>query len=246
MKTSNKLILGFLTLILIAITVFVAVAKYYQYADTVTGNGKNTSNVRQVSDFNSIEVSGKISVNLTQGAARKVEVKGDENLIALIRTEVSGNRLRIYTKDKINRQAKIEVDVTIPNIESLHMYGGANIRSTNELKGEELDLKTSSGSQATLALQYKDLKLDSNAGSVLQLSGQVEEANVDASAGSIINAFNLSTRKCSVWANAGSMTEVKVLDEISADISSGSTLTYDGEPAVRDVNASSGGMIRKK
>ncbi|QHT68747.1 DUF2807 domain-containing protein [Rhodocytophaga rosea] len=246
MKTSNKLILGFLTLILIAITVFVAVAKYYQYADTVTGNGKNTSNVRQVTDFNSIEVSGKISVNLTQGAPTKVEVKGDENLIVLIRTEVSGNQLRIYTKDKINRQTKIEVDVTVPNIESLHLSGGANIQSTNELKGEELALKTSSGSQATLALQYKNLTSDSNAGSILKLSGQVEEASFEASAGSIINAFDLNARKCSVQANAGSMTEVKVLDQISADISSGSSLTYDGEPAVRDVNASSGGMIRKK
>jgi hypothetical protein len=246
MKTSNKLILGFVILILVSITVFVAVAKYYQYADTLTGNGKNTSNLRQVSDFNSIEVSGKISVNLTQGAARKVEVKGDENLVALIRTEVSGNQLRIYTKDKINRQAKIEVDITIPNIESLQLSGGANIRSTNELKGEDLALQTSSGSQATLSVQYKKLKSDSNAGAILQLSGQVEEASFEASAGAIINAFDLSARKCSVQANAGSVTEVKVLDEISADISSGSTLTYDGEPAVRDVNASSGGMIRKK
>jgi hypothetical protein len=246
MKTSNKLILGFLTLILIAITIFVAVAKYYQYADTVTGNGKNTSNVRQVTEFNSIEVSGKISVNLTQGAARKVEVKGDEKLIALIRTEVSGNMLRIYTKDKISRQAKIEIDITVPNIESLHLSGGAEIRSTNELKGEELALKTSSGSQAFLALQYKNLKSDSNAGAILQLSGQVEEASFEASAGSIVNAFDLSARKCSIQANAGSITEVKALDEISADISSGSTLTYDGEPAVRDVNASSGGVIRKK
>jgi hypothetical protein len=246
MKTSIKLLLGFLIVILVSITAFIAVAKYYQSANTVTGNGKNVSDARQVTDFNGLVVSGKISVNLTQGAETKVEVKGDENLVALVGTELEGNRLHIYTKEKISREAKLEVDVTIPAIESLHLYGGANIRSTNELKGEDLEMKTSSGSQATLALQYKNLKLESNAGSVLQLNGQVEEASFETSTGSVINAFGLSTRKFSIGANAGSVTEVKVLEEISADVSSGSTLTYDGEPAVRNVNSSSGGMIKKK
>lgn len=246
MKTTNKLLLGLLILLLVSITVFVAVAKYYQYADTVTGNGRSVTDSRKVSDFNGIKVSGVIKVNLTQGPETKVEVKADQNIAPTVQTEVREGILHVNIKEKINRKEAIEINIMAPVIQSVDISDGVSINSSNALKGDNLTIESSSGSQGTLALQYKKMDCTASAGSVLQFNGNVETVHVSASSGSIIHAGELSARKCTIEANAGSLTEMKVLDEVSADINSGSTFTYSGEPAVRNINTSSGGMIKKK
>lgn len=246
MKTSIKLLLGLLIIILVSITVFVAVAKYYQVADAVSGNGRSVSEARQVSDFSGLQVSGRIKVTLTQGPERKVEVKADQNIVTAVQTKVEEDILHILLKNKIDRKENIEVTITMPVIKSLNLSDGASIKTTTELKGEDLTIESSSGSQAAITVQYKNMFCTAFGGSVLQFNGKVETAHVSASAGSIINAGELSANKCSVEALAGSTAEMKVLDEISADIKSGSSFTYSGEPAIRDINSSSGGMIKKK
>jgi hypothetical protein len=45
------------------------------------GSGTEASNVRKVPSFNAVEVSGQADAVVTVGQARKVTVRGDDNLL---------------------------------------------------------------------------------------------------------------------------------------------------------------------
>jgi Putative auto-transporter adhesin, head GIN domain len=65
------------------------------------GSGTEASNVRKVPSFNAVEVSGQADAVVTVGEARKVTVRGDDNLLEHVETEVSGDGLEISQDEDI-------------------------------------------------------------------------------------------------------------------------------------------------
>lgn len=247
MKTSNKLLIGLLVLFLIIITVFAGVARYHYSAERISGDGNRVSQSREVAAFSGIRISGKIKVYITQGPEKKLEIRADQNLLPLIHTGVDNEILTIdITDHKIDRNALLEVYLSTGAVRSLDISGEASVETVNGLKGEELQINGSSGSTGNISLQYKNLICDFSSGASVKLSGNVESAAFVSSAGARIEGSNLTARKCSVDSNAGSYADVKVVDELTADVSSGSMFQYSGDPSVRNINASSGGTIQKR
>lgn len=247
MKTSNKLLVGLLILFLIMITVFAGIARYHYSAERITGDGNRVSQPREIGKFTGVRISGKIKVYITQGPERKLEIKADQNLLPLINTSVDNKILTIdLTDHQIDRNALLEAHLTTDTVHSLDISGEASVETVNELKGEELRITGSSGSSGNISLQYNNLICDFSSGASVKLSGNVERAIFESSAGARIEGNNLTARKCSVNGNAGSFADVKVLDELTADVSSGSVFQYSGDPSVRNINASSGGSIQKR
>ena len=63
----------------------------------VKGSGKRQTETRQVALFTSIETEGAFNVDVVCGKGLRVEVEADDNILPLITTEVSGNKLILTT-----------------------------------------------------------------------------------------------------------------------------------------------------
>jgi hypothetical protein len=246
MKTSNKLLVGLLILMLLTITVFAGVARYHYNTDRVSGDGNSVSQAREVSKFSGVRVKGKIKLYLTQGTGTRLEIKADQNLMPLISTKVEDGILTIDADHTIDRNAVLEARLTTDAISSLEMSEEAVVETTNELKGEELRLAGSSGSSGSIALQYTNLSGDFSSGANIKLSGNVEKATLETSAGARMEGGNLTAKKCAVNGSAGSFATIQVTEELTADVNSGSVLQYSGNPSVKSINATSGGAIQRK
>jgi hypothetical protein len=246
MKTSSKLLTGFLVLILVTVTVFLIAAKFYVNSEVVTGQGPAVSVNRNVDRFNKIKADGRIKVYLTQGPQQKLELKGAQNLIPEVQTQVENGELIINFKNRISRNDKIEAYITAETITGLDFSAGASVETPQPFKGNELSIETSSGSQADLLLQYKNIACQSSSGSMLKLEGSADFAEFKLSSGAAVQAGGLTTNKCMVDASSGSNADIKVLQELSARVNSGSNFTYSGEPSIKDLNSSAGGTIEKK
>lgn len=245
MKTSNKLLLGFLILILLSITAFLIVVKLYD-TPAIEGNGIERTSTISPGTFDRVDVKGKFDVYLTQGAPNKVVIKGDENLIPLVESIVEKNALQISLKKRIRRNNRIKVFVTVKSIKGLTISKGTYVETPSGLNGDKLEIESSSGSYGKISLNYKYLNVAISSGAELTISGDANTASLEYSSGGSMKAGGLKTKKCNVEGSSGGHGEISVSEELDVAVSSGAHLTYEGSPRVTNFDASSGGSINKK
>ena len=70
----------------------------------VKGSGKVERENRTIGSFNELHVSGMFDVYMREGNTPSVEVVADDNLLPIIRTELKGSRLKVYTDENIRDQ----------------------------------------------------------------------------------------------------------------------------------------------
>jgi hypothetical protein len=106
------------------------------------GSGTEASNVRKVPSFNAVEVSGQADAVVTVGEARKVTVRGDDNLLEHVETEVSGDGLEISQDEDIDPKAGITVDIRTPALNTVTVSGVGDLTARG-IDGEAFRVEVS-------------------------------------------------------------------------------------------------------
>ena len=206
--------------------------------------------IRNTKSFNSIQVSTGIDLYLKMGSSEEVKIISDEDIIDKVITEVKDGTLKIYVKKSnifnwgLNKTRKAYV--TVKELEKISASSGSDVRTENTLKGDNLEIRLSSGSDVEMDVIYKNLSIDASSGSDAKLQGKVKTLEAEASSGSDINAQNLESQVCKVRASSGSDISVNVSEEIRANASSGADIKYYGNPDIKDIDESSGGDVKRK
>lgn len=192
----------------------------------VQGSGNAKQETRNVSSFSKIEVGNAINAEVTVGSAYNVSVEADDNLLSHVKTEVNGDTLKIYTEDSISTKTNINVKISMPELKKIDASGASKVNITG-VTADSLELKASGASKVTVAGEAKNLK-------------------ADASGASTINAENLKATKADVDSNGASKIIVSALDELNAEASGASSVTYTGDPKSIKQDASGASSINKK
>lgn len=193
----------------------------------VKGSGTSKTEQRNVSDFTEIEANG--AVNLEIDAAQSnfsVTVEADDNLLQFIKTEVSGDKLKVYSEGKISPTVRLNVKISMPALESLDINGASSAKVAN-VKADSLDLKA-------------------NGASEIIISGEAKELKADANGASKINADNLRAEDAEVEANGASSATVLAIDDLKLEASGASKISYLGDPKNVKQNSSGASSISKK
>lgn len=246
MKTSNKLLLGFLIVILIGITTVISIARLRVDSNTIKANGKAKTHIEFIKNFDKINIKGKFKVHLMQGDSTQLEIRTSENLIPLVVSTVEKGELEIYLKNRISDKDRIELFLTAAVINSLEVSEGAQLNSEGLINGDSLNLKGIAGSEVTLSLNYKSLDAESHAGSSLNLSGKSIKAKIISTSGALIKASNLIIEECHAEANSGAVAEINVAKNLEVKANSGGLVSYSGNPNIKNIESNSGGSIQKK
>lgn len=218
------------------------------FGKTITGSGTVTSEKRQVnSDFKSIEVSNAIELIVEQSDITEVTVEADDNLQKGITTKVENGVLIIESKyhNFINVKSR-KVIVKMPKIETLEASSAASIRSVNTLKGENINLNSSSASTINVVVEADYVNCDSSSGSSITVNGLALKLKASSSSGSSINTYALSANEIIADASSGSKIEVHPVVSLNAEASSGANIDYNSNPKSITKNESSGGSISKE
>lgn len=200
--------------------------------------------------FNGIDVSSGIDLYIRMGETEQVKIVADDDFIDKIITEVEDGVLKIYVKQNNwfnwSGNEKRKAYVTIKELKKVHASAGSDVKSENTLKGDDLEVSASSGSDLTLELLFKTLKVDTSSGSDANLSGKVKYLTASSSSGSDLDARNLESVICKVSVSSGSDATVNVSEELEASASSGGDIDYYGNPSVKNIDESSGGDVSHK
>lgn len=192
----------------------------------VQGSGTSKTEIRNETDFTKIDASGAVNVEVTVGNAFRVEVQADDNLLANIKTETSGDTLKIYSEDRISPKTQVLIRVSMPEIENFEVSGASSGNLTN--------------------VRANDLELKASGASTIKINGTANDLNADASGASTIDAEGLRTENAKVEASGASKAFVTATDDLNIDASGASKITYIGEPKNLKQNSSGASSIAKK
>lgn len=192
----------------------------------IQGSGTAKTETRNVSDFDKVEASGAINVEITIEKDFSVSVEADDNLLANIKTEVSGDTLKIFSEDRISAKTRINVRISMPAIERLEISGASNGTVAN-VKSGALELKASGASK-------------------IRIDGEAKTLEADASGASSIDAESLRVEDANIEASGASKAIVSATNNLEVDASGASKITYVGEPKNLKQNSSGASSIAKK
>ena len=213
----------------------------------VKPNGKVTTTIRFTgADFNAIKASSGLQVILQQSNTTLVKVTADENIQEIIKTTIEDGVLRLYVDGAIKGKCTRKVYVNVVHLDNIQATSGSLVQTENTLKVDALVVKSTSGSDVNLKLSGNAVTCKSTSGSSLNLSGNTKTLNALATSGSSINTANLSAQKCEVKATSGATLLTYCNKNISAKVTSGASVVYEGKPTNVSISKSSGGSVSRK
>ncbi len=208
--------------------------------------------VRKVSSFSAIEVSGAIDLYLSQGNEDAVAVSASSDEIKQrIKTEVKGGTLQIYFDGrglnwKIWGNHKMKAYVTFKTLTRLEASGACNIRATETIKQEGLKIELSGASDFTGEVSVKKLRIDASGASNVKISGVADEATFITSGACNLKAYELKSISCKIDASGASNIRITVEKELNAQASGGSTVFFKGNGLIRDISTSGGASVKRR
>jgi hypothetical protein len=208
--------------------------------------------VRKVNGFTQIDVSGAIDLYLSQGETDAVAVSSSSTeMTGRIRTEMRGNTLRIYFDSKgINWKTwgnhKMKAYVTFSKLDRIEASGACNVRLTNPLKGNSVEVEMSGASDFKGELKTEAARFKASGASRITVSGNTKKLFVEANGASDVRAYDFQAETGRVEASGASVIRMSIQKELDAVASGGSAIYYKGEGMIRDINTSGGATVKRR
>jgi hypothetical protein len=130
-------------------------------SNTVDGDGIAAREQRTIGTVNGLDVNGSFVVDVRVGPATSLVVEADSNLLPLIRTDVRGDTLNIYTDRSYRSRNPVHVIYTVPRMTDLRQNGSGRV-AVQDLGGAPLTLRRNGSGAVTLSGQVASLDVESN------------------------------------------------------------------------------------
>ena len=214
----------------------------------VVGSGKVVTEDRQVSNFNQVAVSGIGDLVITQGQDETLKIEAEDNLIPLIKTEISNGKLTISFEDRgrpvsIHNTKPIKYFLGVKDLQGITVSGSGNV-SADALSTGDLKLTLSGSGNFNLAsLQAKKLAVVMSGSGDFDLAGKADSQDVNISGSGTYRAGDLETSNTVLSISGSGKTQVWATENLDLRVSGSGDVEYYGQPKMTQ-NISGSGKIR--
>lgn len=163
----------------------------------VTGSGQMQEQQRSVGAFSRLRLDGAITVEASPGAAPRVSVRADDNLLSLITTEVQGDTLVVSTRSgaSFSSRQPIVVSVNFTQLVAAELRGSGDL-NISQLQGERFDAALAGSGDVRLSQVNLGQLNASVAGSGdLRAQGQATEVSVSVAGSGDVFAAELTAKR---------------------------------------------------
>ncbi len=221
-----------------------------QWGKRIKGNGNTVSIERNVGDYDAIAVSGWFDVDLVDGKEGELTLRGEENLLEYIKTEVKNGKLTIKVEDNRNLQPSnwndgIKITVPVDRIDAVTLSGSGDIVGKKTIKASNFSSTMSGSGDITLEVEAQNMTATMSGSGDMNLSGKAVDFNVTVSGSGDIRAFDLEADNVEATVSGSADIKVTARENLKARVSGSGDITYRGNPAKVDTKTSGSGDISK-
>jgi hypothetical protein len=211
----------------------------------VHGSGHVISENRNGGSFSKLSISGSYKVILKQDSSESIKITADDNLLKYIKTETSGNRLRIYSKRSFCNNGQIIVNVGVRNLEEVKASGAVEVESDGKIQAQDFRFKLSGVTKVTMDLTAANVSSNGSGSSELILKGQAASHDISLSGVGKVYAFDFVVSNCEIQTSGVGHSEVNVLKSLSIHSSGASDVKYKGNPSSVSNDKSGASSVEK-
>lgn len=221
-----------------------------QWGNKVKGNGKIVTLERSVGEYDGIGVSGWFDVELVDGKEGRLTLKGEENLLEHIVTEVKNGKLSIKVEKGYNLKPSswddgILIIVPVESINSISLSGSGDIVGKTTLKASNFNTAMSGSGDITLDVEVRSLTASMSGSGDITLSGNTADFNATISGSGDIKAYELDADNVDATVSGSADIKVTAKKMLKARVSGSGDISYRGNPEKVDTKTSGSGDITK-
>jgi hypothetical protein len=233
----------------LALAAFTAVNAQWK---KIKGHGKMVTVERSTADYDAVAVAGWFDVELVAGTEGKLEIRGEENLLEYIKTEVKDDKLIIKVKNGVNLKPSswgngggIMVTVPVQEVSSVSLSGSGDIISSTVLKADRFETSLSGSGDVSLQLEAESVMASLSGSGDVNLSGNAGNFEVKVSGSGDVKAYELSANNVEATISGSADVKVTANQKLYARVSGSGDIQYRGNPEKIDSKASGSGDISK-
>ncbi len=231
-------------------TAFLGMGLAFLFAscEKVVGEGPVVTENRTKGEFSGIDLRVSGNVYYTQSPEYKIEVSAQQNILDVLETYVSNNKLVIkYENDvRVRRHEDITVNISAPDLNSLRVSGSGNISTTGMLKPNSMDMDVSGSGNinvANITTNYIEANI-SGSGNIKVQNGTAAEEKLKISGSGNLDLMNVAAKTATTTTSGSGDTKVKVSERLNVTISGSGSVYYIGQPAI-NTSISGSGKVRQ-
>jgi len=200
----------------------------------IQGSGKLASEIREVSRFNKVVLSGLGDLEIKVGDTESLIVEADDNVINHIESYVSGSTLHIGFERFFNiiPSGGISYTLTVKDLNSIEVsgYGDVYVASLNT---DSLDVEVSGGGRIVINdLTAGSLIVNLSGAGDFDLSGIVDRQKVNLSGAGSYNASDLQSSEAEIDISGAGSAQMWVTTALDVNLSGVGSLQYYGNADV--------------
>lgn len=226
-----------------------ALSGCFYYGPCINGSGPVTREQRETGDFTAVTNTGSFDIYVSRADSFSVEVRAQENLIAIIETYVSGSTLIVETEGNscYRSGSPVEVHVSMPQTDALSLSGSGRVFA-DVLSSTEVDVSNSgSGNMEIESILTEALVLDNSGSGSVEVNesytGMLEVLQSGSGSISIVNVFEAD--EIAIRHSSSGRINATILDLLELDVimSGSGKIELSGYGAYAEYSLNSSGNI---
>jgi hypothetical protein len=194
------------------------------------GGGPRVTETRQVAQFERIEVSDSIDVDIVPGSGTEVRVRAGKDVLDRVSTESSGGVLRLDIIDRgivigSDPLGDVRVDIAADSVRGLLIEGSGDV-TISDIDEDELELEVEGAGE-------------------IDASGTVDRLTATINGAGDANLFDLAARIARVEVQGAGDADLNVSQELDVTVDGAGDVSYRGTPVVRSDVEGAGDISRE-
>lgn len=213
--------------------------------DCIEGEGPIVTETRILSDFDAIEIETSADVILSKSDQFGIEIKGQQNILDILRTRLRGRTLVIdYEELCVTNTRKLEIHISMPELTEVQLQGSGDIQSDDAFTMDDLILGVSGSGSIDMEVNAGSVEAEINGSGNIYLEGETNWFRSAIRGSGDIRASRLKASQVKIRIAGSGNTYIHAVDELDVSISGSGDVSYSGNPAIT-TKASGSGSIRR-
>jgi len=213
----------------------------------IKGNGKMTTITRSTSDYDGVKCAGSFDYILVAGTEGKITIKGEENLLQYVITEVKDNTLIIKTERHIDLKPSnnktIKITIPFKNISSVSLAGSGDLWNEDVITATNLEVALAGSGDVVLTIEASNTEGKVAGSGDLTLKGNTNKLEAKVAGSGDFHGFNLQSNHTTVSVAGSGDAKVVSNESLKARVSGSGDIEYRGNPKTEDSKVAGSGSI---
>lgn len=208
--------------------------------------GQTTTETRELSAFDQLDVSDAIEVELKKGDKRDIIITASGIGLDQVSTKIEKRKLVLEISGNHPKSSSVSAVLTYVQLNEIEAGSGARVIVKDIIENKTLSLKVSTNAYIEAEVKSDKLILEAETNAKMFVKGTTDNLDYNAFTNAEVDGEGLVVKNAAIRTNTNAYGSFEVLESLTGTAATRGRVIYKGDPNKIDVKESIGGTIEQK